>query len=95
MMAERNFNPHNQFLQTGLEIGLLGLAVLLLLLVLVFVRAVRSGDLILTVLTASLVFNCLFESMLQRQSGIVFYTFWICFLIMLDRIKKETAPIDQ
>jgi hypothetical protein len=33
---------------------------------------------------ASLVVNSLFESMLQRQSGIVFYAFWMCLLTLIS-----------
>ncbi|MBI2259085.1 MAG: O-antigen ligase family protein [Flavobacteriia bacterium] len=74
------YNPHNQFLQTGLEIGIFGLLVLLFILFYVLYFAYKTKNWLLLILVSNLFFNCLFESMLQRQSGIVFYTFWICLL---------------
>lgn len=76
-LAEKNYNPHNQFLQTTLEIGIFGLLILLLIIVQTFKKALKDKNWILLFIIVSLIFNSLFESMLQRQSGIVFYTFWL------------------
>ena len=78
---EITYNPHNQFLQTGLEIGLFGIAAFLLLLSLAIKKGLRTKNWLLVLVVSSLIFNCLFESILQRQSGIVFFTFWICILV--------------
>jgi O-antigen ligase len=80
-LAHKNYNPHNQFFQISLEIGILGLSIFLLLLFFTLKKALNLKEVVLGVLVCNLLFNCLFESMLQRQSGIVFYTFWICLLI--------------
>lgn len=89
-LAKKHYNPHNQFLQTGLELGLPGL-ILLCVWIFVIVRiSYKEKNILLLLLVANLIFNCLFESMLQRQSGIVFYTFWICFLsYFFIQDKKE------
>ena len=81
-MIKKEFNPHNQYLQTALEIGTTGLAVFLLLIGFTIRFAWKHRNYLLLILVTGLAFNCLFESMLQRQSGIVFYSFWICLLIM-------------
>lgn len=81
-LALREYNPHNQFLQTGLEIGVVGLLILCLLMVSLIRFASNNKNVLMLILVSSLMFNSLFESMLQRQSGIVFYTFWICILIV-------------
>jgi O-antigen ligase len=78
------YNPHNQFLQTGLEIGLFGLIVLLLFIVQTWRLARNYKNYLLMAVVASLVVNSLFESMLQRQSGIVFYAFWMCLLTLIS-----------
>ncbi|TNF49912.1 MAG: O-antigen ligase domain-containing protein [Bacteroidetes bacterium] len=87
------YNPHNQFLQTGLELGILGA----LLLILFIAGAIRKASFyrnsFLMVIGISLVVNAVFESMLQRQSGIIFYMFWICFMVifaMTDQKRSET-----
>lgn len=87
-LAQKKYNPHNQYLQTAVEIGILGLVVLLLFLISVIKIAWVSRNKLLLLVIATLVFNSFFESMLQRQSGIGFYSFWICLLV----IQSQTSP---
>ena len=77
---EIRYNPHNQFLQTTMELGFLGLAVFVFILAKGIQWGVRKKNGLLILVISCLSFNCLFESMLQRQTGIVFFTFWICLL---------------
>lgn len=76
----KNLNSHNQYLQTGLETGIFGLIVLVLIILLVTWKAIKEKNLFLLALVVSFAFNCLFESMLQRQSGVVFYVVLFCIL---------------
>lgn len=87
-LAALKLNPHNQFLQTGIEIGVIGLFFLLLIIGYSIYFAFKNRNWILLILVLNLAFNCLFESMLQRQSGIVFYTFWICMLVYQELNEK-------
>jgi O-antigen ligase len=80
-LAKKYYNPHNQYLQSGIEIGIFGLIVLLFLLFKGITIAWKNRNYLLLFVVLNLVFNMLFESMLQRQSGIVFYTFWITFFV--------------
>ena len=73
--AKRRFNAHNQFLQTGAEIGWLGLAALMLVLITVWMIGKSEPTAQLFVLLCGL--NFLFESFLEVQAGIVFFSFWI------------------
>jgi O-antigen ligase len=77
---EIRYNPHNQFLQTTMELGFLGLAVFLFILTKGIQWGIRYKNGLFILVISCLSFNCLFESMLQRQTGIVFFTFWICLL---------------
>jgi O-antigen ligase len=79
-MAVKKLNPHNQYLQTAVEIGSVGLLILCSIIFYGCYYAIKKKNWILLFVILNLAFNCLFESMLQRQSGIVFYTFWICLL---------------
>ena len=88
-LAKYNYNPHNQFLQTTLEIGVFGLFLLLGLIIHISYLAWRQKNWILLILVSNLFFNSLFESMLQRQSGIVFYTFWIVLLLSIIPSTKK------
>jgi O-antigen ligase len=74
--AKKEFNPHNQFLQIWNEIGYIGL--LLFAGLLTFINKAFYNKRQLSGLLLSLVFIvfCLFESILQRESGIVFFLCW-------------------
>ena len=73
--AKREFNAHNQFLQTGAEIGWFGLAALFLALGSLWVVGQNEPTARLFVLLCAL--NFLFESFLEVQAGIVFFSFWV------------------
>ena len=81
-MVKESYNPHNQYLQTTLEIGFIGLFILLGLIVSVFYFSIKHRSFLLLLLISDLAFNFLFESFFQRQSGIVFYSFWIPLMIL-------------
>jgi O-antigen ligase len=84
------YNPHNQFLQTGLEIGIIGMIILMFIVCYGIVKGIKTKNWLLLLLAANLAYNCLFESMLQRQSGIVFFTFWLA-LLSIYSVKSETV----
>jgi O-antigen ligase len=88
-LVEKNYNPHNQFLQIAAEIGLFGLLFFLSILFFVVRFAMQRKDELLVFLVFSLIVNCLFESMLQRQSGIVFYIMMICALLTAIQLPKR------
>ncbi len=92
-MAAKNLNPHNQFLQTAVEVGVFGLALLIFLAIYGTYVSIQTKNWLLLFVIISLAFNCLFESMLQRQSGIVFYTFWICLLPICFPEITKTAKV--
>lgn len=75
-----HYDPHNQFLMTWLEVGFFGLLCLFLVIWLSIRTGFQHGNTLFIILGASLFFQSLFESMLQRQSGVVFFTFWLCLL---------------
>ncbi len=67
-----NYNAHNQYLQTTIELGIPGLLLLLNCIFLPFARIQRSTLYTSFIILFSLM--CLTESMLARQKGIVFFT---------------------
>jgi O-antigen ligase len=75
-------NPHNQFLQIGIDVGIAGILLLAAIMLVFFIHAIRDRNVWLFFIALSLAFNALFESVLQRQSGIVFYTLLICLVIV-------------
>lgn len=92
-LAKQKYNPHNQFLQTGLETGIAGLLIFILMIITTLYFAWKHKNWILFILMTTLVFNSLFESIFQRQSGIVFYSFWICLLMVYSNSKEIKEQI--
>jgi len=91
---EIRYNPHNQFLQTTMELGFLGLAVFVFILFKGIQWGIRYKNGLFILVISCLSFNCLFESMLQRQTGIVFFTFWIC-LLSVSELKSTSNPLAE
>ena len=77
--ANVDYNAHNQYLQTWLEIGLLGLTFLLICLLLPWIKSGnRPSDISFIIIFSSM---CLTESMLNRQKGIIFFSFFFALLL--------------
>lgn len=94
VFIDHHYNPHNQFLQTWLEVGLVGFLTLLMIIATAIYVGFRTKNSLLVLLGFSLLFQNLFESMFQRQSGIVFYTFWLCFLAVYGTLYRRLKPND-
>ena len=89
--GEVHYNPHNQYLQMALEIGWLPLCIFFLMLINFIIMGIKNREKSIIAITLLLGFHCLFESILQRQSGIVTFTFFITFCIfhLWVHSKKE------
>ncbi|MEY4127433.1 MAG: hypothetical protein RL737_1622 [Bacteroidota bacterium] len=80
-LAKEHLNPHNQFFHTAVETGWIGLLWLLGLLISMLWYGWKNKQCILILVVCAFAFNSLFESMLERQSGIVFWLLWSCLFI--------------
>jgi O-antigen ligase len=81
-------NAHNQYLQTMLALGVIGLVVLMLSLVLPALYSIEHRHYLYLAFLFLAGFNFLFESMLETQAGVVFYAFFNAYLFA---IKKDPA----
>lgn len=79
--AELNYNAHNQYLQTLLEKGLLGLLFLLLLMGYLLFRGFRKKDVLLILTTITFFVFFVTESILERQLGIMLFVSFNTMLI--------------
>ena len=68
-------NAHNQFLQTGIALGIIGILFLIITLVLPAYISWQQNNYFYVCLIVLLSFNFLTESMLETQSGVMFYAF--------------------
>jgi O-antigen ligase len=71
--AESNLNPHNQFIESYLAHGLLGLACLLIILIRLIRASVRSGNALGTLIFFPFLIYGLTEVFLGRYQGVVFF----------------------
>lgn len=89
--AEKNLNAHNQFLQTAAELGWPALITLCLILVLLFLRYLKTRDLLLLVFLLLIGMNFLFESFIEVQAGIVYFCFWIMIFLRKENAYDQLA----
>jgi O-antigen ligase len=69
------YDPHNQYLRVCLATGLVGLALFLTSLFIVLTNALRSQEWVVVGFMVVLCFSFLFESVLNRHTGIIIYAF--------------------
>jgi O-antigen ligase len=76
-----NLNTHNQFFQTGIGMGLLGLIILGLCTLGALIYSIMKRNLMLTIFSIIIILNFLVESMLQTQAGTIFFVYFLCLLL--------------
>lgn len=89
--GEIKYNPHNQYLQTGLELGIIPMLCMMIYFLLLIYHGIKSKNIWLSVIVLILTYNCLFESILQRQSGIVGFTFLTCLLLLYSKQQNAVS----
>ncbi len=87
------YNTHNEYIETILQTGLLGLAMLLFMLFAPMVTALRKNSRnLLSVLVIIIISSlCVFEAMLNRQMGTQFIALAYCLLIISMRPSQNVA----
>ncbi len=78
--TEKNLNCHNQFVQTFVATGIGGFIILLLLVFSILILAIRRKSILGLSLFIIVTVTMLTESILEVQSGTVFFGFFIAFL---------------
>lgn len=67
----KKLNPHNQFIQTGVGTGWIGVYFLITFFFLMLFKLFIRGDMFLFLIVLSIALSCCFESMLERQVGVI------------------------
>jgi O-antigen ligase len=86
--ATKKFNPHNQFLHTGVTLGLMGVTVLLLMLILPGLQSLKTKNYLFISFSVVVFLNCMTESILEVQKGVLFFC---VFSLLLFHPHKESA----
>lgn len=82
------FNAHNQFLEICLSIGVFGFSILLIGLTNYIRQSFQTKNLLYIIFLLVFIFSSLTESILERQNGIVFFSFFNA-LLFLNPDKKR------
>lgn len=81
----KRLNSHNQFMQTWIAVGVLGFLFLLSIFAFTAFDAIKNKNLIALGLCLLLFLNFLTESMLETQSGVVFFSFFMSAIFVNNR----------
>ena len=84
-------NAHNQYAETLLAVGVVGLLLLMAYLVMPIVCAIGRKDVFWQVFFFSgiVMFNLLFESMLERQMGLLFVGFLLALMVLITSVDEN------
>lgn len=93
LFAEKGLNAHNQFFQSGIAIGLGGIILLLFIILGPIFINYRKLDPTYTAFVILMLMTCLFESYLERQAGIIFFSFFLTVMVahQLNKGNKLTT----
>ena len=75
-MYKKNFNAHNQFLQVLIDHGLLGFLILSFYTFIMIYNSIMKKKFIYTIFLSIMILNFLTESILETQSGVIFFAFF-------------------
>jgi O-antigen ligase len=87
---DKILNPHNQFLSVFVGIGIFGFAYFIFLFVKPSVKAWKERDYLLFSFLILIIIHFLVESMLNRLSGIAFFSSFYSLLYIMQRNVSET-----
>lgn len=89
LVYENRIPPHNQFLNDGVAYGVLGIALLLLLFALPFGGQKLITHPVFLAFWGIVLMGFMFESVLERQRGVAFVTFFLFFIQGFIKAEQE------
>ena len=91
ILVEGNYNSHNQYLGIALSNGVFGLLFLILFLFYNVKKAIQHRDKFFLAIVLFYIVTMFFENILERQSGVIIFAFYICFFNFI-KIEKINSP---
>lgn len=88
-VAEMDLNVHNQYMETFLGLGILGILTLLAFILLPFLYQPIANHYVLPFFFIIISINFFFESVLNRLAGVAFFSFFYCLLIFSYPSEKN------
>jgi len=88
-LADKGLNPHNNFFQIGVALGIPALLWFLFSLAYPVPLVWRNSDWLYAFFLIGMAMHLMVESMLEKQSGVVFFAFFNAFLFFTLQKKKS------
>ena len=88
LSSPKTYKFVQQYLQTFATVGFFGLIILIYLLSHLFIVSIIKQDYIVAAFLFLIALSFLTESMLERQAGVVFFTFFYLLLVMRFSLNK-------
>ncbi len=82
-------DSHNQYLRIAIEMGIIGLLAYLAIICVYIVKAIKQKKYLLLYVMICIVYFGMWESILQRQSGVVFFTYMLTFLFLYEPVFSK------
>lgn len=95
VLYKKSFNPHNQFLETWLALGLPGLISLITILVYGMYNGFKKKDPLFLSFLVLFTLCCMTESMLEKNKGIFFFIFFLLLQSHASIIKPSNKKGDS
>ncbi|MCF6139760.1 O-antigen ligase family protein [Flavobacterium sp. K77] len=90
VLAKENYNAHNQYLQIGIATGIFGIVLYVLSLGCILLDFIKKQNIEAVIMLLFFMLTFLFESVLERQNGIILYSFVICMQLYTSKCGKRT-----
>ena len=87
--VSKNYNSHNQYLQTGIAIGIFGLFSLMAVLLIPLVSSICQKDYFTASIILIFALSFLTESFLEMEKGVILFSF--CYLFFACPLKDNQA----
>ena len=86
-----DLNSHNQFIDTTISIGILGLLSLLSYLIVPIILSIknRQYNFAFLLFLFMIAFNSVFEAVFESQTGILFFNFIFCMFFFTSFVQKQ------
>jgi O-antigen ligase len=82
-------DSHNQYLRIALEMGVIGIFAYLAIICAYIVKAIKQKKYLLLYVMICFLYFGMWESILQRQSGVIFFTYMIAFLFLYEPVFSK------
>lgn len=89
----KTYNSHNQFIGIVLIAGFLGLFIYLYSIFLNISKCLKSNSIVTLCLIIYMLFNFLTENILEREDGVILYSFFTCLLLFI--IEKRDSKSED